>query len=251
MPVPDFSILDTTPVKTSLKEFPKARELAARLRKTVRGEVHFDAGSRALYATDASNYRQFPIGLVLPRDAVDVEAAIQACREFNAPVLARGAATSLAGQCCNTAVIIDFSKFMNRILSLDPGARTAVAEPGVVLDRLREAAEQHELTFAPDPATHSRCTLGGMIGNNSCGTHSLLGGKTVDNVEQMEVLLYALLTRRESGKVDQARRDEEKLSCLVSGRLESERYNPTDYAEGYKGDITCQKQRGDPQVLLP
>lgn len=190
MPVPDFTILDTTPVKTSLKEFPKARELAARLRKTVRGEVHFDAGSRALYATDASNYRQFPIGLVLPRDAVDVEAAIQACREFNAPVLARGAATSLAGQCCNTAVIMDFSKFMNRILSLDPGERTAVAEPGVVLDRLREAAEQHELTFAPDPATHSRCTLGGMIGNNSCGSHSLLGGKTVDNVEQMEVLLY-------------------------------------------------------------
>ncbi len=177
-------------MRTSFATFPHARALEQRLRQTVRGAVRFDDGARALYATDASNYRQIPIGVVTPLDAADVEAVLAACRTFDAPVLARGAATSLAGQCCNTAVVLDFSKTMHRIVSVDPSARVAVVEPGVVLDRVREAAERHALTFAPDPATHNRCTLGGMIGNNSCGTHSLLGGKTVDNVEQMEVLLY-------------------------------------------------------------
>jgi FAD/FMN-containing dehydrogenase/Fe-S oxidoreductase len=164
--------------------------LEARLRATVRGAVRFDDAARALYATDASNYRQVPIAVVTPLDAADVAATLAACRDFDAPVLSRGAATSLAGQCCNTAVILDFSRHMHAILSLDPHTRTAVVEPGIVLDRVREAAEQFNLTFAPDPATHSRCTLGGMIGNNSCGTHSLLGGKTVDNVESLDILLY-------------------------------------------------------------
>ena len=160
------------------------------LRKVVRGEVRFDAGSRALYATDASNYRQVPIGLVVPRDHADVAAAVAVCRDFGAPVLPRGGGTSLAGQCCNIAVVFDFSKYMNRILEVDADRRTARVEPGVVLDTLRNRAEQHKLTFGPDPSTHSRCTLGGMIGNNSCGTHSLLAGKTVDNVEELHVLLY-------------------------------------------------------------
>ena len=160
------------------------------LQKAVRGEVRFDAGSRALYATDASNYRQVPIGLVVPRDAEDVAAALAVCRQYGAPVLPRGAGTSLAGQCCNVAVVFDFSKYMNRILDVDPARRTARVEPGVVLDTLRNRAEQHRLTFGPDPSTHSRCTLGGMIGNNSCGTHSLLAGKTVDNIEQLHLLLY-------------------------------------------------------------
>jgi FAD/FMN-containing dehydrogenase/Fe-S oxidoreductase len=160
------------------------------LKRAVRGEVRFDAGSRALYATDASNYRQVPIGLVVPRDAEDVAAALAVCRQFGAPVLPRGAGTSLAGQCCNVAVVFDFSKYMNRILEVDPDRRTARVEPGVVLDSLRNRAERHALTFGPDPSTHSRCTLGGMIGNNSCGTHSLLAGKTVDNVESLHVLLY-------------------------------------------------------------
>ncbi len=111
-------------------------------------------------------------------------ATVAACREFDAPVLSRGAATSLAGQCCNTAVILDFSRYMRRIARARSRRRAPrIVEPGIVLDRVREAAEQFDLTFAPDPATHSRCTLGGMIGNNSCGTHSLLGGKTVDNIE--------------------------------------------------------------------
>jgi FAD/FMN-containing dehydrogenase/Fe-S oxidoreductase len=143
-----------------------------------------------MYATDASNYRQAPIGLVIPEDAEDVAAAIAVCRSHGAPVLARGGGTSLAGQTCNTAVVFDYSKKMRRILSLDWERKLATVEPGIVLDRLREAAEEHELTFAPDPATHSRCTLGGMLGNNSCGTHALMGGKTVDNTHSLDVLLY-------------------------------------------------------------
>ncbi len=185
-----FPILHATPVRTSFAPFPNAPALEERLRATVRGEVRFDDGVRALYATDASNYRQIPIAVVTPLDTEDIAATLDACRAFDAPVLSRGAATSLAGQCCNTAVILDFSVHLRRILALDPAARTAIVEPGIVLDRVREAAEHFDLTFAPDPATHSRCTLGGMIGNNSCGTHSLLGGKTVDNVESMDILLY-------------------------------------------------------------
>jgi FAD/FMN-containing dehydrogenase/Fe-S oxidoreductase len=170
--------------------FTQAAELERELRKVVRGEVRFDRGSRALYATDGSNYRQIPIGLVIPRDAPDVAAAVTVCRKFDAPILPRGAGTSLAGQCCNVAVVFDFSKYMNQVIELDPAAKFARVQPGIVLDTLRAKAETHQLTFAPDPSTHNRCTIGGMIGNNSCGTHSLLGGKTVDNVEQLHLLLY-------------------------------------------------------------
>jgi FAD/FMN-containing dehydrogenase/Fe-S oxidoreductase len=170
--------------------FSQALELEEELKRTLNGEVRFDRGSRALYATDGSNYRQIPIGLVVPRNDADVVAAVAACRKYGAPVLARGAGTSLAGQCCNVAVVLDFTKYMNRILELDSDARFARVQPGVVLDSLRNRAEMHQLTFAPDPSTHNRCTIGGMIGNNSCGTHSLLGGKTVDNVEELRILLY-------------------------------------------------------------
>ena len=171
----------------------RSRKLAlskVKLRKSIRGEVRFDAGSRALYATDASNYRQIPIGLVIPRDADDVIATVAAAENSGRRSCRAGAGTSLAGQCCNVAVVLDFSKYMNKILDLDPAQRSARVQPGVVLDVLRNQAEKHRLTFAPDPATHSRCTLGGMMGNNSCGTHSLMGGKTVDNVEELDILLY-------------------------------------------------------------
>jgi FAD/FMN-containing dehydrogenase/Fe-S oxidoreductase len=178
------------PSRPSAPAFEAARELEARLRAVVRGGVRFDAAARALYATDSSNYRQVPIGVVTPKDEEDVIAAVAACRTLGAPVLARGGGTSLAGQTCNIAVVFDFSQFMRNIRTLDPSRRRAVVEPGIVLDRVREAAEQHGLTFAPDPATHSRCTLGGMIGNNSCGTHALMGGKTVDNIRSLDVLLY-------------------------------------------------------------
>jgi FAD/FMN-containing dehydrogenase/Fe-S oxidoreductase len=172
------------------EKFAASDELERKLKQTVRGEVRFDAGSRALYATDSSNYRQVPIGLVIPLDEGDVDATLAACREVGAPILPRGAGTSLAGQCCNVAVVLDFSKYLNRILSLDPEKQMARVQPGIVLDRVRDAAELHHLTFAPDPATHSRCTLGGMIGNNSCGVHALMGGKTVDNVHELEIVLY-------------------------------------------------------------
>jgi FAD/FMN-containing dehydrogenase/Fe-S oxidoreductase len=167
-----------------------ASALADSLRKHIQGEVRFDRGARALYATDGSNYRQVPIGVVLPRDADDVLAIVGLCREFGAPLLCRGGGTSLAGQCCNVAVILDFSKYMARILEIDPVRRIARVQPGVILDHLRAAAEQHHLPFAPDPATHDRCTLGGMIGNNSCGVHSVMAGKTDDNIEALEILTY-------------------------------------------------------------
>ncbi|HEY3987755.1 MAG TPA: FAD-binding and (Fe-S)-binding domain-containing protein [Acidobacteriaceae bacterium] len=186
-----FSILNTLP-DTHLphENFGAHAALEGRLRTTVRGEVRFDPASCALYATDASNYRQLPIGVVLPLDAEDAIAAVAACREFGAAVLSRGGGTSIPGQCCNVAVVLDFSKYMHRILSMDYEGKRARVEPGVVLDALRAEAERGQLTFAPDPATHNRCTIGGMIGNNSCGVHALMGGKTVDNIESLDVLLY-------------------------------------------------------------
>ncbi len=186
-----FPILQQTLADPHPRErFSAARQLEARLRGTTGAEVRFDDAARALYATDASNYRQVPIGLVVPKTIQDVVATVAACHEFGAPVLSRGGGTSLAGQCCNVAVVIDFSKYLNGINELDPVGRMARVQPGIVLDALRNEAEKHDLTFAPDPATHNRCTLGGMIGNNSCGVHALMGGKTVDNIEELDILLY-------------------------------------------------------------
>jgi FAD/FMN-containing dehydrogenase/Fe-S oxidoreductase len=164
--------------------------LAAELRRAIKGEVRFDDGSRALYATDASNYRQVPIGVVVPRDADDVVATVALARKHGAPILARGGGTSLAGQCCNVAVILDFSKYMHNIVELNKLDKYARVQPGIILDDLRHAAEKHTLTFGPDPATHTHCTLGGMIGNNSCGVHALMAGKTVDNIDELDVLTY-------------------------------------------------------------
>jgi FAD/FMN-containing dehydrogenase/Fe-S oxidoreductase len=165
-------------------------ELAGRLRSAIKGEVRFDAGSRALYSADASNYRQVPIGVVVPKSVDDIVSIIAACREFDVPILARGGGTSMCGQSVNAAVVIDTSKYVNRVLEVDPKKKLALVEPGVVCDALRDAAEQYALTYAPDPATHSRCTLGGMIGNNSCGPHSVMSGKTEENIEELEVLTY-------------------------------------------------------------
>src|SRR5512142_3054420 len=164
--------------------------LMGELHRRVRGEVRFDSGSRALYATDASNYRQVPIGVVIPRDIEDVINTVAVCRAFGAPILARGGGTGEAGQSCNVAVMIDFSKYMNRILELTPDKKMARVQPGLILDDLRNAAEKFHLTFGPDPATHSRCTLGGMIGNNSCGVHSIMSGRTSENIDELDILLY-------------------------------------------------------------
>ncbi|MGW7007684.1 FAD-binding and (Fe-S)-binding domain-containing protein [Streptomyces sp. NPDC054933] len=160
------------------------------LEEAVRGRVAFDAGSRALTTMDASNYRRVPLGVVAPRDADDVAAALAVCREHGVPVVPRGGGTSIAGNATGTGVVFDFTRYMNRVEALDPAARTAVVQPGVILDDLRRQAAPHGLTFGPDPSTHSRCTLGGMIGNNSCGAHSVAWGTTADNVHALDVLTY-------------------------------------------------------------
>jgi FAD/FMN-containing dehydrogenase/Fe-S oxidoreductase len=156
--------------------------------ETVSGDVSFDAGTRALYTVDASNYRQVPIAVVRPETVDDVIAAVAAAREFDVPVVPRGGGTSLAGNSTGNGLVLDLTR-LNRI-EIDPATRTAFVEPGVVLDDLKAAAAPHGLTFGPDPSTHSRCTLGGMIGNNSCGSHSVAWGTTLENVESLDVLRY-------------------------------------------------------------
>lgn len=178
------------PAQTARRAGAVADRLAAELRARIRGEVRFGAGDLALYATDASNYRQLPIGVVVPRDVPDLIEAVAVARDFGAPVLARGGGTSLAGQCCNHALVLDTSKYLDRIVEIDAERRRARVEPGVILDDLRAAAERHHLTFGPDPATHNHCTLGGMIGNDACGVHSVMAGRTSHNVEALEVLTY-------------------------------------------------------------
>lgn len=162
--------------------------LADRLTEAVRGDVDFSSAALAVYATDSSNYRQIPLGVVFPVDAADVSTIVRICAEAGAPVLGRGTGTGLAGQTVNVGVVIDFSRYMTGILEIDVERRIARVQPGVVLDDLRAAAEVHGLTFGPDPATHAWCTLGGMIGNNSCGTHALYAGKTVDNVHRLRIV---------------------------------------------------------------
>jgi FAD/FMN-containing dehydrogenase/Fe-S oxidoreductase len=169
---------------------PTIETFRVKLASIIDGEVRFDAGTRALYATDASNYRLVPVGVVIPRHEEDVVRAVALARENRIPILPRGGGTALAGQTTNTALVLDFSKYMNSIRQIDPDARRAVVEPGVVQAQLNGAAAQYGLFFAPDPATRDRCTLGGMIGNNSCGAHSAAHGKTVDNLISLDVLLY-------------------------------------------------------------
>ncbi|MCT9092264.1 FAD-binding protein [Streptomyces sp. ASQP_92] len=174
---PDRAPLDTAALERALTE-------------RVDGEVRFDAGSRGAYSTDGSNYRQVPIGVVVPRSVDAAVEAVAVCAEFGAPVLSRGGGTSLAGQCTNTAVVIDWTKYCDALVSVDPGQRTCVVEPGLVLDELNRQLAPHRLKFGPKPSTHSHCALGGMIGNNSCGASAQAYGKTVDNVRRLEVLTY-------------------------------------------------------------
>ena len=171
---------------------PLAKELSA----AVDGEVSFDAGTRALYSYDASVFRQVPIGVVCPQHDRDVLTALEVCRRHGAPVLPRGCGSSLAGQTVNAAVVFDFSRHLDALVHLDAHARRARVQPGLICDRLRDAAEEHGLTYGADPATHDHATLGGMIGNNSCGTHSVIAGKTVDNVDELDVVTYDGLRMR-------------------------------------------------------
>ncbi|WP_273842691.1 FAD-binding and (Fe-S)-binding domain-containing protein [Rubrobacter calidifluminis] len=165
--------------------------LQAELRERVRGEVRFDAGTRAAYAHDSSNYRQVPFGVVLPLDEEDVIEAVRVCHRHGAPVLPRGCGTSLSGETTNAAVVLDTSKYMREILEVNPDEGCAWVQPGVVRDQLSEMTQQrYDMFFAPDTSTHQWATFGGMIGNNSCGVHSVMAGRTSDNVYELDVVLY-------------------------------------------------------------
>lgn len=189
-----------------------ASALERALRQAVTGEVRFDAGSRALYATDGSNYRQVPIGVVIPKSKEDVIETVAACRKFGAPLLSRGGGTSLAGQCCNVAVVIDWSKYLHHIIELNPQQKFARVEPGTICDTLRNAARPHTLTWGPDPATHDHCTFGGMLGNNSCGVHAQMAGKAGENVLSMDVLLY------DGTQMTVGSMDEQQLEAKIARR---------------------------------
>jgi FAD/FMN-containing dehydrogenase/Fe-S oxidoreductase len=164
-------------------------ELEAALRRALLGEVRFDAYTRHLYSTDASIYAIEPIGVVYPRNADDVVATVEIATQHDVPVLPRGAGTGLCGQTVGRAVVIDFSRFMHEIVALDAEAHTARVQPGVVQDDLNRAAARYGLFFAPDTSTSNRATLGGMVGNNSCGARSARYGMTIDHVESLEVVL--------------------------------------------------------------
>lgn len=186
---------------------PMATGLERALTAALRGEVRFDTAERAVYGHDASNYRHVPRGVVKPADLDDVRAAVALCREFGVPVVPRGSGTSIGGQAIGPgAVVLDFRRRLGRVLSVDPDARTARVEPGTVLDDLQRAARPHGLRFGPDPSTHSRCTLGGMIGNNACGSHSVAWGRTSDNVHALDVLLADGTEFTAGGPLDAAAR---------------------------------------------
>ena len=203
-------LVTTVKEKDSVEIRNGMSHLEQELRRVLEGEVRFDAGTRAIYSTDGSNYRQIPIGVVIPKTVDDVIRTHDIARTHNAPILARGGGTSLAGQCCNVAVIIDFSKYLNKVISIEEAQRTATVQPGTILDDVRDTAEKYHLTFGPDPASHSRCTIGGMIGNNSCGVHSVYSGKTEDNVQELEILTYRGL-RMKVGKTS-----EEELNRILT-----------------------------------
>ena len=188
--IPVERIARTAAERTAQRAELDLRALYAELRKTVEGEVRFDEGSRAIYATDASNYRQVPIGVCIPKSKEDVVAIVAACRTFGAPLVSRAGGTALAGQACNTAVVIDWSKYMNQIVEVNAAERHGRVLPGVICDELVDAARPYGLTYGPCPATHNRCCFGGMFSNNSCGIHAQMAGKAVDNTEEMEILLY-------------------------------------------------------------
>ncbi|OIK06418.1 FAD-binding and (Fe-S)-binding domain-containing protein [Streptomyces monashensis] len=214
--------------------------LAAALRAEADAEVRFDAGSRGAYATDGSNYRQVPLGVVVPRSVEAAAHTVEICARFDAPVLSRGGGTSLAGQSTNTAVVIDWTKYCDHLVAVDPEARTCVVEPGIVLDELNRRLADHRLQFGPKPSTHSHCALGGMIGNNSCGASAQAYGKTADNVRRLEVMTYDGL-RMWVGPTGRA----ERARIAAEGGRRAEIYDGLDRIAGtYLADI----RRGYPKI---
>jgi len=170
---------------------PGTGALAARLRRAGVAEVDTSDRRRAEYSGDASLYRVLPRAVVFPRHVDEVAAVLEVCRDSGVPLTSRGAGTSIAGNAVGPGVVLDFSRHLGSVLSVDPDARTAVVEPGAVLARLQRRAAPHGLRFGPDPSTHNRCTLGGMIGNNACGSRALAYGRTADNVVALDVLTGA------------------------------------------------------------
>src|SRR4051812_8868811 len=154
-------------------------------------EVRPDAGPGGMYPSDASLYRIPPLAVVRPRHADEVAAALAVARRTGVPLTSRGAGTSVAGNAIGRGIVLDFSRHLNRVLEIDPEARTAVVEPGTVHAVLQKAVMPHGVRFGPDPSTHPRCTIGGMIGNNACGSRSLAYGRTSDNVAGLELLTAA------------------------------------------------------------
>ncbi|HLG48153.1 MAG TPA: FAD-binding and (Fe-S)-binding domain-containing protein [Reyranella sp.] len=233
-------------VTAAYEPVPEQTRLAVErdLRARLKGEVRFDSGSRALYATDASNYRQVPVGVVVPRDIDDVVATVELCNKHDVPVLPRGGGTSLSGETCNVAVVIDFSKYLDQVRRIDPEHRLAEVEPGCVLDKLRDAAEQHHLTFGPDPATHDHNTLGGMIGNNSCGEHSVMAGRTSDNVHALDIVTYDGL-RMTVGETS----DAQFKKIIAAGGRKAQIYRDLDALRRRYGDLIRAKYPRIPRLV--
>lgn len=188
------------------------------LRARIRGEVDFDDYTRHLFSRDASMYSIMPLGVVFPLDSGDVAVAVATAAEFGVPVVPRGAGTSLAGQTVGPGLVLDLSRHMNRILDLDPVARTAVVEPGVVQDQLNRAAAEHGLMFGPDTSTSNRATIGGMVGNNSAGSGSLTFGMTIDHIRALDVVLADGSTARLE-PVDETERKRRAEADTLEGRL--------------------------------
>ncbi len=184
------TILEGDQIGTPTHETIDLAALERDLKAAIEGEVRFDAGSKGMYAHDASNYRMVPLGVVVPKSKDDAVRAVALAKKHRVPIVARGGGTGIPGQSVNVALMIDFSKYMHRVISIDAGRSLASVQPGTVLDTLRDEAKKHGLTFGPDPATHTRCTLGGMIGNNSCGIHSMMAGRTSDNIDSLEIVTY-------------------------------------------------------------
>ena len=168
---------------------PTSENLEQHLSDTLAGEVRFDLYSKALYSTDASLYQIQPIGVVIPKDSQDVVKTVQIASEHNVPILPRGGGTSLAGQSVGQAIVLDMSKYMNALLEVNVAERWARVQPGIVLDELNHKLKPHGLMYAPDVATSSRANVGGTIGNNSAGSHSLIYGKTIDHVMSLDLVL--------------------------------------------------------------
>src|SRR6266581_7401121 len=165
------------------------QDLYQALKARITGEVRFDRVSRLMYSTDASIYEIEPIGVVIPKTHEDVFATMEIARDFKVPVLPRGAGTSLAGQTVGNAVVVDMSKYLNRVLEVNTEERWAMVEPGVVQEQFNLHLRPMGFLFGPDTATANRATVGGMIGNNSAGSHSIVYGKTIDHVLETEAVL--------------------------------------------------------------